>query len=184
MHTILREFETKIDAICGTMVRVCFALPSQRLALHRLAIDSGVPLDTPMHMVSFTPGNSDVIHTATIEDQIHSLSDGGTDEVLIGNVCVSYIYSLWEDEYRGRLAQLRGASAKNAVRSELLAELGAYRHAIIHNQAIGTSKTASLKQLPPTLKGAPIRVDRHAFESMVSAVKKELHAFSLRRPAA
>ena len=184
MHPLLREYETDIDAISGTMVRLCFSLPRQRNDLQKLAADSGVPLSTPMHVASFDPARADVIHSATIQDQLHSLSDGGEDEVLIGNVCVSYIYSLWEDGYRLRVAKLRGGHTKNEVRSDLFGELGAYRHAIIHNHAVGTSKTRKLMLLPPVPEGTAVRVDRHMFELLVKAVKKELHAISLPRRAA
>jgi hypothetical protein len=68
---------------------------------------------------------------------------------------------------------------RKECRSELFKEVGAYRHAIIHNQAIGTSKTAKLKLLPPVPKDTPVKVDRHTFESIIGAVKKELNVLSI-----
>jgi hypothetical protein len=177
MLPILREYESSIDTIYGTMVRVCFSLPGQRNNLYKLALESGVPLDTPLRSSSFSQNCFDDIHTATIQDQILSLEDGGIDEVLVGNICISFIYSLWEDHYRPALAIQRGAE-KNAVMSELFRELGAYRNAIVHNHAVGTMKTEKLKLLPCVLKGAALKVDRHVFELIVSLVKKELHAIS------
>jgi len=180
MHPILREYESRIDAICGTMVRVCFSLPAQRNNLRKLASEAGVPLDTPLRSSSFAQDSFDDIHTATIRDQLLSLEDGGIDEVLVGNICISFVYSLWEDNYRPALAKQRGTE-KNAVRSELFRELGTYRHAIVHNHAIGTSKTEKLTLLPRVPKGTTLKVDRHVFELIVSLVKKELHGIS--RPA-
>lgn len=175
MHPILCEYESRIDAICGTMVRVCFSLPGQRSNLRKLASEAGVPLGTPLRSSSFTLNGVDDIHTATIQDQLFSLEDGGIDEVLVGNICISFVYSLWEDNYRLALAKQCGIE-KNDVRNELFRELGTYRHAIIHNFAIGTSKTEKLKLLPPVSKGVTLKVDRYVFELIVSLVKKELYA--------
>jgi hypothetical protein len=180
MHPILREYESRIDAICGTMVRVCFSLPGQRTNLRKLAAEAGVPLDTPLRSSSFAHDSFDGIHTATIQDHLFSLEDGGIDEVLVGNICISFVYSLWEDNYRPALAKQRGTE-KNTIRSELFRELGSYRHAIVHNHAVGTSKTQKLKLLPSVPKGATLKVDRHMFEAIVKLIKKELHAIS--RPA-
>lgn len=177
MHPILLEYESSIDAMYGTMVRVCFSLPGQRNSLRKLASEAGVPLDTPLRSSSFAPDSFDDIHTATIQDQLVSLEDGGIDEVLVGNICISFVYSLWEDNYRLALAKQR-AIEKNSIRSELFRELGTYRHAIVHNHAVGTSKTEKLKLLPSVLKGAALKVDRHMFELIVRLVKKELHAIS------
>lgn len=183
MHPILREYESSIDAICGTMVRVCFSLPGQRNSLRKLASEAGVPLDTPLRSSSFGPDRFDDIHTATIQDQLLSLEDGGTDEVLVGNICISFVYALWEDNYRPAFAKQRGLE-KNAVRSELFRELATYRHAIVHNHAVGTSKTEKLELLPSVPRGAALKVDRHLFELIVGLVKKELHAISRSTTAA
>lgn len=180
MHPILCEYELSIDAIYGTMVRVCFSLAGQRNNLRKLASGAGVPLDTPLRSSSFSQDSFEDIHTATIEDQLLSLEDGGVDEVLVGNICTSFVYSLWEDNYRPALAKQRGTE-KNAIRSEFFRELGMYRNAIVHNHAVGTSKTEKLKLLPNVPKGATLKVDRHVFELIVRLVKKELHAIS--RPA-
>lgn len=183
MHPILLAYESSIDAICGSMVRVCFSLPGQRNSLRKLSSEAGVPLDTPLRSSSFAQDGLGDIHTATIQDQLLSLEDGGTDEVLVGNICTSFIYSLWEDNYRPALAKQRGIE-KNSIRSEFFRELATYRHAIVHNQAIGTSKTEKLKLLPNVPKGAALKVDRHAFELIVGLVKKELHAISRSATAA
>jgi hypothetical protein len=55
------------------------------------------------------------------------LEDGGFDEVLIGNICASFIYFLWEDKYRSDFAKVRRVE-KNAIKSEFFKELGTYRH--------------------------------------------------------
>lgn len=183
MHPILLEYESSIDAICGTMVRFCYSLPGQRNGLQKLASEAGVPLDTPLRSSSFDQDNFGDIHTATIQDQLISLKDGGIDEVLVGNICASFAYSLWEDNYRPALATQRGIK-KNSIKSELFRELGTYRHAIMHNHAVGTSKTEKLKLLPSTHKGAALNVDRHVFELIVRLIKKELHAISLSATAA
>lgn len=177
MHPILREYESSIDAIYGTMVRVCFSLPGQRNSLRKLASEADVPLDTPLRSSSFSQDGFYDIHTATIQDQLLSLEEGGIDEVLVGNICTSFVYSLWEDNYRPALAKQRGIE-KNAIQSEFFGELAIYRHAIVHNHAVGTSKTEKLKFLPNVSKGATLKVDRHVFELIVRLVKKELHELS------
>jgi hypothetical protein len=174
MHPVLQEYEARVDDICGAMVRLCLALPSQRKALQKLVEDHALPLQSTLTTVTFGNTPTPPVHTATFAEHIQSLEEEGDDEALVGNVCTSFIYSLWEDMYRPALAKSRGVE-KNFVRSEFFRQLGTYRHSIIHNQAIGTSKTATLTLLPAVPKGALLRVTRHVFESMVSKVKAELH---------
>lgn len=183
MHPVLQEYQSRIDEIHGTMVRICFSLPAQRHNLQKLASDSGVPLNTPLSAGSFDPERADVIHTVTIHDQLRSLEDGGFDEVLIGNICASFIYSLWEDKYRSDFAKVRQVE-KNVIKSEFFKELGTYRHAIVHNRALGTSKTEKLMLLPQVVKDEPVKVTRHVLELIVKRAKEELHAISLPEYAA
>lgn len=177
MHPILRDYELSIDVICGTMVRFCFSLSGQRNNLRELASKVAVPLDTPLRSSRFTQDGVNDIHTATIQEQLKSLEDGGFDEVLVGNICISFVYSLWEDKYRPALAKQRDTD-KNSIRSELFKELGMYRHAIIHNHAVGTSRTEMPKFLPQVPKGTLIKVNRLVFELIISLVKKELLVIS------
>ena len=174
MHPVLQEYEARVDDICGTMVRLCVALPSQRKALRKLVEYHALPLESTLTTVTFGDAPAPPVHTATFAQHIQSLEEEGHDEALVGNVCTSFIYSLWEDVYRPALAKGRGVE-KNLIRSEFFRQLGTYRHSIVHNQAIGTSKTSALTLLPAVPKGAPLRVTRHVFESMVSKVKAELH---------
>jgi hypothetical protein len=173
MHPALQAYEASVDDICGTFARLCLSLPGQQQHLQRLASEHGIPLESTLTTVTFGNAPAPPVHTATFGAQIYALKDGGHDEVLVGNVCAAYIYSLWEDKYRGEVAVARGI-LKNEVRSELFRELGTYRHAIIHNQSLGTSKTASLVLLPAVPKDNPVRVTRHVFELIALKVKAEL----------
>ena len=161
----------------GTMVRLCASLPGQRAHLRELAASARVPLSTLLSMGSFSPDSSAGIHTATIEEQIQALKADGHDEVLVGNMCTAFVYSLWEDHYRLAFAAASGRE-RSSVLSSFFGELSAYRHAIIHNRALGTSKTEVLTLLPAVARGQPVKVTRHGFEALVALLKAELHALS------
>ena len=178
MHPILEEFQARVDQVVGMMVRVCFSLPGQRNELQKLAREAGVPLTTALSTGSFEENRASIIHSAPIGDQLDSLRDGGTDEVLVGNMCVVFIYSLWEDKYRAEFAEMRHIK-KRFVQSEVFGELRKYRNAIIHNQSMGTSDTAALRLLPCVERGAPVKVTRHVLEVILAAIRKDLAALSL-----
>ena len=177
MHPVLRQYQLRVDEVAGTMVRLVFSLPAQRKALCDFASKIGANLDDTVTAVTFGQAEAPAVHVETFRNQIDALADGGHDEVLIGNVTTAYIYALWEDKYRGAFANARGL-CKDEIKSKFFGELGTYRHAIIHNQSIGTSKTASLAILQAFPAGAPVTVDRHVFEAILCNVRSELQAIS------
>ncbi|MFH2057500.1 MAG: hypothetical protein ABIJ59_01190 [Pseudomonadota bacterium] len=178
MNPAFQEYSNKIDDIFGVMIRVCYSLHGQRNDLNKLATKTGVPLDTTLSTSSFSNYKGNIIHRDTIEAQIKSMEEGGFDEILIGNICASFIYSLWEDKYRKDFAEQLSVE-KNRIKSKFFCELSTYRHSIVHNQAFGTSRTDKLTILPRVTRRKPLRIDRHILEIIVTKAKEELLCLSL-----
>lgn len=178
MTPIFQEYSKKIDEIFGVMVRVCFSLPGQINNLEKLVANTGVPFDTTLTASSFSNSSGNPIHSATVANQIESMEEGGFDEILIGNICASFIYSLWEDKYREDFARHLNIE-KNRIKSDFFYELSTYRHSIIHNQSLGTSKTAQCLILPKILKGKPLQINRHVLELIVKEANRTLCSLSL-----
>jgi hypothetical protein len=96
MHPVLQEYQSRIDDIHGTMVRICFSLPGQRHNLKKLASVSGLPLNTRLSAGSFDPECSDVTHTATIHDQLRFLFHFQLNKPMI-MITYSDRGDIWED---------------------------------------------------------------------------------------
>lgn len=177
MHPIFQAYSNQVDEVAGTMVRLCFSLPGQRNVLGTLVQSAGIPLDTSVSSASFAADGDGVIHSATAEQQMEALMDGGHDEVLVGNMCAVFLYSLWEGHYRREFAAARNVEV-NSISSDFFAELAAYRHVIVHNRAKGNSRTEGLRLLPSVAKDQPVKVTRHGFEALVAMLKRELSVLS------
>jgi hypothetical protein len=178
MNPILQEYQTEIEKMVGTMVRVCTSLHGQRAKLLGLASNAGIPLNTTLNECSFCDNSSVPVHSETIESHLEKLEDGGFDELAIGNMSIAYIYALWEDKYREEFAKSKSLE-KNDIKSEVFYELNKYRQAIVHNQSKGTTDTGKLKILPPVARGATVRICRLSFEVIVGKIKQEISNISL-----
>lgn len=183
MTSPILEYQSRIDEICGTVVRLVFSLPGQRNRLSKELAEFGLPAHTTITACTFGDTPAPPVHISTFQDHIDALANGGHDETLVGNICTAYLYSLWEDKYREDIARSRNKK-KTDMKSELFRELGTYRHAIMHNQSQGTSKTAALKILPAVPSGSNLRIDRNNFELIVTKIKLELDAIMSGRNAA
>lgn len=183
MTSPILDYQARIDEICGTVVRLVFSLPGQRNRLSKELAEAGWPASATITACTFGDTPAPPIHSSTFQDQIDALANGGHDETLVGNICTAYIYSLWEDKYREDIAHSRNKK-KTEMKSELFRELGTYRHAIIHNQSQGTSRTAALKILPAVPSGSKLRIDRNVFELIITKIKAELGAILTGKNAA
>jgi len=68
-----------------------------------------------------------------------NLADGGTVDLLLGMQLVVFLYSLWDIDYRPRLAAAHGCG-KNDIKIPMLGDLRRFRNDMVHNRAIASTK--------------------------------------------
>lgn len=71
------------------------------------------------------------LHTSTLGEALDRCRAHGPSEVFLAGMCLASIYAKWEDHSRQRMADAL-CIKKNAVRSELFADLSRIRHIIMH----------------------------------------------------
>ncbi len=173
MTPVLQQFMKEIQEVHGAMIDVCSGFRALRDEIDKLAAKTKLPPHGTISTGSWDPGHSNVIDSVSVGELRSRIDDSGYDEILIGNLCVAFIYALWEDKYRGEFAAKHGV-AKNDVQSDLFGDLREYRHCIVHNHGFATSKMNALKVLPRVEKGQNVRVTRERLEKIIDEIKQEL----------
>jgi hypothetical protein len=177
MTPALQKFMKQAQEVHGTMIDVCYGLRALRVDIDKLTDKTKLPLHGTISTGSWNPESSNVIDSVTVDELRSRIGDSGYDETLIGNLCVAFIYALWEDKYREEFANERGVM-KNDIQSDLFGDLGEYRRCIVHNHGSATSKMNSLKVLPQVEKGQKVQVTRVRLEKIIDEIKRELSRLS------
>jgi hypothetical protein len=71
----------------------------------------------------------------------------GKDAVALGHMLIALLYGAWEDNYRAQISAALRLKSKNGIQHDLFGDLGALRHAVLHNRGIATSKVEQAKIL-------------------------------------
>ena len=71
-------------------------------------------------------------YVRTVKEIIDASEEGGRNIRLHRNAVVALAYSLWEDEYRQRIATECGLGSRNDVKSDVFQDLNMYRQAVLH----------------------------------------------------
>lgn len=79
---------------------------------------------------------SGMAHSVLATELIARNQPGAANETLSGNMCLVYIYQMWEDEYRERIAQELGYTTKNELKVPVMGDIRQYRMSIVHNKGI------------------------------------------------
>jgi hypothetical protein len=105
------EFKTRLNDATGTLVhaRIALTVHRNRIAnnLRQVGANPATPIETSSGPI---PGHTDGISLQTWEQTAiaDALSDRGVAFRQLGHQWVVFVYSMWEDEMRGRLAAAQG----------------------------------------------------------------------------
>lgn len=125
---------------------------------------------------------SKVVHTCTQGEYRLRNENGGQNHIVVGQLCIAHIYNVWEDHYREEFAMSCNLTTKNDVTLDVFADLARYRHAIIHNRGIATSKIAKCNFFGWFKRGDIILLTPQHFEEIVPRIKADLSAEIKRYP--
>lgn len=178
MTPALQQFMQQAQEVHGAMIDVCYGLRALRVDIEKLVAETNLPSHGTISTGSWDSESSMVIDSVTVDALRSRIGDAGYDEVLIGNLCVAFIYALWEDKYREEFAIERGVT-KNDIQSDLFGDLKEYRHSIVHNHGLATSRMSSLKVLPRLESAQQVQITRERLEKIIHEIKRELMRLSL-----
>ena len=81
-------------------------------------------------------------YTKTVDKAIVDSATNGAHESILRRSIIALIYSVWEDQYRQRIAYECGFKHKNEIKSDVFHDVNRYRQAILHagGRLIGAPK--------------------------------------------
>lgn len=116
-----------------------------------------------------------VIHVTKQGDFRLRNSPDGINIRILGNLCLAQIYQLWEDNYRGSIAEAMGRERKE-IRSDLFGDIRNYRNSIIHEKAIASSNVSKNKILAWFSPGDQIFVKDSHLKQLKEAIDQEIQS--------
>jgi hypothetical protein len=94
-------------------------------------------------------------------------SQGGFNHIFVANMGVIAIYQYWEDEYRGRIANVLNVEKDNVL-SDVFGDMRIIRRSIIHHGSIADQDIERCKILRWFKPGDTIVIDRRMFSELLN----------------
>lgn len=121
------------------------------------------------------------LHTTSLHEVIARNTVDGANWDFLAQMCVAAAYGYWEDFYRGALATALQVE-KKVLLDDVFGELGALRHAIIHNNGRSTSKVARNKILPRFGIGTHVALTSQHIHDLMDETKRGAHRLLQAKP--
>jgi len=133
---------------------------------------SEAPLDLA-YQTNSDPNNIELKTIASIKqgELIQALRRGGDFEIQNCHAFVVFIFHLWDEYYRPRIAKAMGLEQSKQLKSDLFGDVRLLRNAIIHNQAILTeSEYGRLRSLSGLEELSPgeLRLTTQSIQAIVT----------------
>lgn len=176
----ITQYLALVEAVYGAVADVGFA---QMFYVERLrSMGFGT---IPGQRMFISPGDpnelersgkweQEIHHVAFATDVLARNSPGGFNQRLVGNMSLVYIYQMWEDEHRKRIANAIGIKDPNELRVPVLGDVRHYRRSIIHNKGIALPECARCEVLRWYDPGAEIFIDTNKLLEAKRAIGKAL----------
>jgi hypothetical protein len=173
---LLREFMVEIKEVFGWATEVSYAIAREHHTLLELKRNNP---DQPNIRNSYSLKQSDgseVSHHESHSDDIaERMKPDGESIRRLRNASIVYFYTLWEDNYRDKLAKLIGGK-RNDVTSDLFGDLKDYRHAIAHSHG---RLAVTPKVLTMVKRHEQVSLSHEQFAGIFQAISSELSRLAL-----
>lgn len=124
------------------------------------------------------PGNI-ILHKTTVGSLKERTKKSGQDIKIISNLCIIAIYQYWEDQYREKIAKLKGFGNKSDLKSDLFGEIRYLRQAIIHHKGKKIKEFNKLKILNFVKDRNSVYFSKEEFDFLFRLVKDEIEKIKL-----
>lgn len=166
------EFEEFLNTVFGVFIDSRYGYQLQQKKIIKDAEDQG--WDSPMYYGDGPEDSVSVVdHTATRGERIARNAREGDNCRFIGNMCLVYIYSFWEHQYRQAIAEFLGLE-DGKIALDIFGDIRLYRHSIIHTRGIATEEIEKCKVLKWFLEGDEIFLTEPMFRDVVSRIREAL----------
>ena len=134
---VLWNYLGTLDRICGLYLDSTIAYQRQSHWYEEYAKENNVPAGKGIFFGNGPPNRDEAKyrHYAKFPELIERNSKNGSNQILLGNACLLYVYSEWEHNVRPRYAQILGIS-KSDIQSDLMGDIRIYRNALSHSNGV------------------------------------------------
>lgn len=176
IHKIITEFESRINDIYGTFIDSHFAFTITSTKIHEIIPDGDD--DDLIHFGQDNPNDpsAKILYSLTLKEFKDKIIPQGQDHEIITNLCLVCIYQLWEDEYRGRIANQIG-KVKSQIKNDLFGDINILRQAIIHHNGKRISKFKRLKTLTFMKDRDIVTFSKQEFHNLIASILVELESY-------
>jgi len=98
----------------------------------------------------------------------------GRNLCFLGNMCLVWIYQLWEDKFRQQVAMEIGYNNKNQLELDIMGEIKKYRESIIHHKGQAKKEAVNNKILNWFKRDEIINIDKAKMKVIITATMNEL----------
>ncbi len=119
------------------------------------------------------------LSATTVKRLLELLEPEGEYEDLVAKTIVVFIYQLWDEEYRYKIANSLSIKSKDMVECTLMGEIRHIRHAIVHKHSVVKQKTVDqLRMLPHiwTIKAGKLLLT----SAMIHALMEQINAIRIK----
>jgi len=186
LEETLQEYLNVVDGIYGLYLDAIKGFISNKKLMEKIQSETSISHNLTITELDNKPVRFQEKKTADPESYIlHECTQkmfknrnevNSTNFIILGNLCVSHIYSYWEDYYREKIATHNG-NKKDGIVSDLFGDLRNFRISIIHNRSIAISKVEKNKVLKWFNRGEKIRLTQLDVEKIIALVKEEIKSF-------
>jgi hypothetical protein len=169
---IMSQYLKTLDSIYGMYIDACcgFRLFGDKV---QRETKGGPETDPRIFMGSFDdPNRCDATyhHSALRSEILGRNKQGGSNEVLLSQACLHFIFTVWDTTTRPNYAKMLGKDQKE-IRSDIMGDIRFYRNDIAHNNGILQKPTVALKFFKV---GEPINLSQTKMEEILVRVFDEL----------
>jgi len=167
-----QELLQVVDQTFGLYLDATAGIDSFRGAIERMALTPGT---TDENRFTFGVGDPNLpsaraLHSTKFGELKRRLQRDADDYRHIANYAVVTLYQYWEEEFRPRLAKLRGVE-KNVIRSDEWGDLRWIRISVIHNRGIAVSEVEKMKVFRWFSAGQLIQIRQEQFRDMMDLLR-------------
>jgi hypothetical protein len=149
----------------------------QILAKHRLndssdfIVGTGEPKGTPAQEIERS------LHSTTVQEVKRRMADAGSDQAQAARHVVVFVFHLWDEKYRAKLAAELGRPA-NELAIDILGDLRLLRNSIIHNKGVASADVARCKIITRFKPGDEIALNKEDIHLVIRELRAAMAAYA------
>lgn len=170
----LEEFSVAVEEIYGSYLdqRAGLDYLVKRLKRYRSADDDAGSRQT----FSYGKGNPNdpaavQVHQSELDEAIKRASPGGKNRLMLGNMTVVLIYTLWEKESR-RAIEISMGLDKDQLKHPVMGDLRRLRRSVVHRRGLAADDIGKCEVFKWFAAGEEVRLDSDKINTIILAIRE------------